>query len=86
MEIQPSDQSVPENAFFIDILGDAVFEREEHIVVSLNHGHAALLSNKHESPPKRIIKPPDIHRIILDLNSTKIIIRGGKLQLIALYI
>ena len=89
VEFHPPDQFVPEDAFFIVILGDAVFEPEEHIMVSLNYDQAVMpkpfVSHKHESPPNSTVKPPNNERIILDHPSTRIIIQDGKLQLKALH-
>ena len=82
LEIHPPNIFIPSASLYIDILGDAVFEAEEHVVVALSRPSKLVLpepfiSNKTESPPDSIVKPPDDGRILFDLLSTTIIIQSG---------
>ena len=73
-------------SFFVDIVGDAVFEAEEWVVVSLSRPSKLTLpepfmSDKIESPPDSIVNAPDDDRILFHLPTTTIVIRSGSLLL-----
>ena len=83
--IHPPKNFLPTNALFVDVLGGKTFEPEEQIVVSFGSPKLIVvqkpfMSDESVSPPNSIIMPPDVDRIIFDLPSTKIIIKGGNLN------
>ena len=72
------------SSFEVVILGDAIFEAQEQIVVSLTVSQftdlpTPFMSRTNESAPGSIIRLPDVDRIKFEFPSTTIIIQEGKL-------
>ena len=84
VEVHYPNIFAPHNVFEVIIDPDDLFEPQEEIVVSLRrpntlHPPEPFNGTKTESAENSVVRTPDDDRIIFDLQSTKIIIRGGNL-------
>ena len=82
LEVLPPNILLPQAGFIIDIFGDDIFETDEQVVITLVRPMLLLpepfTSGKIPSPTGSVVKSLEDERIILDLRSTKLIIRSGR--------